>query len=217
MSHFLTSPCLQFIFKMNYLQSEKNYTILHSISRILKQNGLEGTESLSLLADKTVNKTGWTSVLLDAYDNRSLPVYTSELMTRINTAYHQEMTQVNSTRKKLMDHLEKEISLLHPAISNYSCQLLQTRTLLFDQWGYNPYKDQFEMVVNNNQPPEHQILRCAVHHPKQKLFNLPLSLLNVLKYSERVGCSNSMLKTLLIIFLTKHQPELVETIDPHSL
>ena len=49
---------------MNYLQSERNYTILNSISRILKQKGLEGTENLSLLADKTVNKTGWTSVLL---------------------------------------------------------------------------------------------------------------------------------------------------------
>ena len=49
---------------MNYLQSERNYTILNSISRILKQNGLEGTENLSLLADKTINKTGWTSQLL---------------------------------------------------------------------------------------------------------------------------------------------------------
>ena len=76
---------------MNYLQSERNYTILNSISRILKQNGLEGTESLSLLADKTVNKTGWIYVLLDAYDNRSLPVYTSELITCINTAHHQEI------------------------------------------------------------------------------------------------------------------------------
>ena len=83
--------------------------------------------------------------------------------------------------------------------------------------GYNPYKDKFEMVVKNNQPPDAQILRCAVNHPQQKLFNLPLSLLYVLKYSERVGCSNSMLKNLLIIFLSKHQPELVEMIDPHSL
>ena len=88
-----------------------NYTILHSIRKILKQDGLEGSESLSLLADKSINKTGWTSVLLDAYDNRTLSVYTSELITRINTAHHQEMTQVNSTRKKLIDHLEKEISL----------------------------------------------------------------------------------------------------------
>ena len=38
-------------------------------------------------------------------------MYTSELITRINTAHHQEMTQVNSNRKKLIDHLEKEISL----------------------------------------------------------------------------------------------------------
>ena len=73
------------------------------------------------------------------------------------------------------------------------------------------------MVVKNNQPPDAQILRCAVNHPQQKLFNLPLSLLNVLKYTERIGCSNSMMKNLLIIFLTKHQPELVEMIDPHSL
>ena len=95
---------------MNYLESKRNYTILNSISRILKQNGLEGTKNLSLLADKAINKTGWTSVLLGAYDNRALPVYTSELITRINTAHHQELTQINSTRKKLIDHLEKEIS-----------------------------------------------------------------------------------------------------------
>ena len=96
---------------MNYLQSEKNYTILHSISKILKQNSLESSESLSLLADKSINKTGWTSVLLDAFDNRNLPVYTSELITRINTAHHREMTQENSSRKKLIDHLENGINL----------------------------------------------------------------------------------------------------------
>ena len=38
--------------------------------------------------------------------------------------------------------------------------------------GYNPYKDAFEMVVKNNHPSDTQILRCAVHHPQQKLFNL---------------------------------------------
>ena len=53
---------------MNYLESKRNYTILNSISRILQQNGLKETENLSLLTDKTINKTGWTSVLLDAYD-----------------------------------------------------------------------------------------------------------------------------------------------------
>ena len=88
---------------MNYLQSERNYTILNSISRILKQNGLEGTENLSLLADKTINKTAWTSVLLDVYDAWAVPVYTSELITRINTAHHQELTQIYLTRKKLID------------------------------------------------------------------------------------------------------------------
>ena len=96
---------------MNYLQAEKNAAILNSISKILKQNGLQGAESITLLADKSISKKGWTAVLLDAYANRTLPVYTSELITRINTAHHQEMTQVNSTRKKLIDHLENEISL----------------------------------------------------------------------------------------------------------
>ena len=83
--------------------------------------------------------------------------------------------------------------------------------------GYNPYKDAFQMVVKNNQPSDTQILRCAVHHPQQKLFNLPLSLLNVLKYAERIGCSDAMLKTILIIFLQKYQPLLVDSVDPHSL
>ena len=233
---------------------------------------------------------------MDAYDARAVPVYTSELITCINTAHHQELTQINSTRKKLIDHLEKEISYrkkqitdacnemgqkytdvilsyndhltaiankLVPTEIDMLCSQKQSlaesynteRRLYEDRhrqlqhdlaslqkqltpitllsaasnqrhffltsedcnMGYNLYKDMFEMVVKNNQPSDTQILRCAMHHPQQKLFNLPLSLLNVLKYSERVGCSNSMLKTLLIIFLTKHQPELVETIDPHSL
>lgn len=105
-------------YKMNYLQSERNYTILNSIFRILQQNGLKGTENLSLLVDKTINKTGWTSVLLDAYDARAVPVYTSEFITRINTAHHQELTQINSTRKKLIDHLEKEISYRKKSITD---------------------------------------------------------------------------------------------------
>ena len=106
------------------LQAEKNYTILNSISKILKQNNLEGSESLTLLADKSINKTGWTSVLLDAYDNRDLPVYTSELITRMNTAYHQEMTQVNSSRKNSLITLkmrlicEENFKMIPPMISN---------------------------------------------------------------------------------------------------
>ena len=95
---------------MNCLQQERNYTILNSISRILQQNGLHGTENLSLLADKTIKKTGWTSVFMDAFDAQAVPVYNSELITRINTAHHQELNQINSNRKKLIDHLEKEIN-----------------------------------------------------------------------------------------------------------
>ena len=83
---------------VNYLQAEKNYDILNSISEILKQNKLPGVDSLTSLADKSINKRGWSSVLLAAYDNRKLPTFTSEIITRINTAHHQEMIQINSTR-----------------------------------------------------------------------------------------------------------------------
>ena len=95
---------------MNYLQQERNYNILNGISRILQQNGLHGAENLSLLADKTINKIGWTSVIMDRFDARVIPVYNSELITRINTAYQQETNQINSTRKKLIEHIEKEIN-----------------------------------------------------------------------------------------------------------
>ena len=81
---------------MDYLQKERNYNILNGISRILQQNKLLGAESLSLLADKTVSKSTWTSVIIDS---RSIPIYNSELITRINTAYQQECQQLNSSRK----------------------------------------------------------------------------------------------------------------------
>ena len=96
---------------MDYLQKERNYNILNGISRILQQNKLLGAESLSLLADKTVSKSTWTTVIMDQYDSRSIPIYNSELITRINTAYQQECQQLNSSRKKLIEHIEKEINI----------------------------------------------------------------------------------------------------------
>ena len=60
--------------------------------------------------------------------SRSLPVYTSELITRINTAHHQEMTQVNSTRKKLIDHLEKEISLRKKYLNDACTEMRRKHT-----------------------------------------------------------------------------------------
>ena len=60
--------------------------------------------------DKTINKIGWTSVIMDAFDARAVPVYNSELITRINTAHHQEINQINSTSQKLIAYIEKEIN-----------------------------------------------------------------------------------------------------------
>ena len=114
---------------MNYLQQERNYNILNSISRILQQNGLHGTENLSLLADKTINRTGWSSVIMDAFDERAIPVYNSELITRINTAHHQELNQINSTRKKLIEHIEKEINYRKKQISD-ACNEMRKSILM---------------------------------------------------------------------------------------
>ena len=281
---------------MDYLQKERNYNILNGISRILQQNKLLGAESLSLLADKTVSKSTWTTVIMDRYDSRSIPIYNSELITRINTAYQQECQQLNSSRKKLIEHIEKEINIRKKQLNDAGTEMRKKHTdtiRAYTEWqvaitnnlpeneiykfhfqkqaleksyraelayyqarhsqlknelislqqqlspillvssasnqrhffltsedcnmGYNPYTDQFEMVIKTSQPQEPHILRCAAHHPQQKLFNLPLSLLNLLNYADRIGCSDAMLKTILIIFLQKHQPLLVDSVDPHSL
>ena len=47
---------------------------------------------------------------MDRFDARVIPVYNSELITRINTAYQQETSQINSARKKLIEHIEREIN-----------------------------------------------------------------------------------------------------------
>ena len=80
------------------------------ISEIREQNNLAGVDSLTSLADKSINKRGWSAVLLDAYNNRKLPTFISELITRINFAHQQEMMQVNSMRTKLINRLENEIN-----------------------------------------------------------------------------------------------------------
>ena len=79
------------MFHINYLQAEKNYTILHSMSEILGKNHLEGADSLTSLADKSISKRGWSVVLLEAYDGQTRPTFTSELIPRINAAHQQEM------------------------------------------------------------------------------------------------------------------------------
>ena len=88
---------------MDYLQKERNYNILNGISRILQQNKLLGAESLSLLADKTVDKSTWTTVIMDRYDSRSIPIYNSELITRINTAYQQAVSYTHLTLPTISD------------------------------------------------------------------------------------------------------------------
>ena len=83
--------------------------------------------------------------------------------------------------------------------------------------GYNPYKDQVEMFVKKQPNPRTSNSQMGSTSSTAEIIQLATIPSECWKYSERVGCSNSMLKTVLIIFLSKHQPELVDTIDPHSL
>ena len=145
---------------MNYLQQERNYNILNSISHILQQNGLHGTENLSLLADKTINRTGWTSVIMDRFDSRAIPVYNSELITRINTAYQQEISQINSTRKKLIEHIEKEINHRKKQMSDAGTEMRKKHTdaiRSFNEW---------QVAIANNLPPAEI---CRLHFQHQAL------------------------------------------------
>ena len=57
---------------------------------IIQQNNLLGAQNLSSLADRSISKRDWPSVILKVYDEHSVPVYTYELITTINAAYHQE-------------------------------------------------------------------------------------------------------------------------------
>ena len=97
-------------FELFFMVNKKNYTILHSISEIIRKNKFEGADSLANLADRSINKCGWSVDLLEAYDGRKKPMFTSELITHINAANQQEFSQVNSARTKLINRLETEIS-----------------------------------------------------------------------------------------------------------
>ena len=142
---------------MNYLQQERNYNILNGISRILQQNHLLGAESLSLLADKTVNKTSWTTVIMDRFDSRSIPIYNSELITRINTAYQQETSQLNSSRKKLIEHIEKEINHRKKQLSDAGAEMRKKHTDAIRSY------TEWQVAIANNLP-EGEINRLHFQH-----------------------------------------------------
>ena len=145
---------------MDYLQKERNYNILNGISRILQQNKLLGAESLSLLADKTVSKSTWTSVIMDRYDARSIPIYNSELITRINTAYQQECQQLNSSRKKFIEHIEYEINIRKRQLNDAGTEMRKKHTETIRAY------TEWQVAITNNLP-ENEIYKY--HFQKQTL------------------------------------------------
>ena len=92
----------------SYLDQERQYHVLNSISEIIQKNGLLGASNLSTLADRSIGKRNSSAVLLKAYDERKIPVFTSKLITRINVVHQQEINQINSTRTKFITRLKNE-------------------------------------------------------------------------------------------------------------
>ena len=83
-------------------------------------------------------------------------------------SWQSELKHYEDRHRQLQNELASLQKQLNP-ISLLSAASNQRHFFLTSEdfnMGYNPYKDQFEMVVKHNQPAETQILRCAVHHPQ---------------------------------------------------
>ena len=92
-------------------------------------------------------------------------MYTNELITGINTAHHQELTQINSTRKKLIDHLEKEISYRKKQITDACNEMRRKYTDVILS-----YNDHLTAIANKLVPTEIDML-CSQKQSLAESYN----------------------------------------------
>ena len=87
--------------KSPYLQAERSHEILEKLANCIlsTQSGNKEAQQLRVLANKLSGKySQWGSVLIQANQKRVIPVHSHQSITRLNTAWTNEIEEVNYHR-----------------------------------------------------------------------------------------------------------------------
>ena len=106
--------------KSPYLQSERSNEILEKLANCIlaTQSGNKEAQQLKLLANKLSGKySQWSTVLLKANQKRVIPVHSHQSITRLNTAWTNEIEEVNQHRVRQQNLTKDDINVLKIQIS----------------------------------------------------------------------------------------------------
>ena len=74
--------------------------------------------------------------------------------------------------------------------------------------GWIPHEDRYLVIQNTSCPNETEILRHISWEPESQLSNLPLSIFNLIHYSDKIGATYEILLQMICVYLRKYKPSL---------
>ena len=79
--------------------------------------------------------------------------------------------------------------------------------------GWLPGEDRYVMIQQTKVPNSEEVFRHISFEPETGLSNLPLSIFNLITYADEIGATDTVLLTMLTMYLRKHKPSILDVID----
>ena len=79
--------------------------------------------------------------------------------------------------------------------------------------GWLPGEDSYVMIQQTKVPSQDETFRHISFEPETGLSNLPLSIFNLISWADEIGATDSVLLTMLTMYLKKYKPSILDVID----
>ena len=79
--------------------------------------------------------------------------------------------------------------------------------------GWLPGDDSYIMIQQTKAPSQDEIFRHVSFEPETGLSNLPLSIFNLISWADEIGATDTVLLTMLTMYLKKYKPLILDVID----
>ena len=119
--------------KSPYLQSERSNEILEKLANCIlaTQSGNKEAQQLKVLANKLSGKySQWSTVLIQANQKRVIPVHSHQSITRLNTAWTNEIEEMNQHRVRQQNLTKDDINLLKTQISKIWSTKIEQKAII---------------------------------------------------------------------------------------
>ena len=243
----------------------------------------------------TKKKERWPDKIRTTWQNRNVPVYCPESITKLNTARTAQIEFANEQRKRLRDSFSQDIlrvkrkiddlhkrresseekynenalssaaqlQLLGPWQNQDRARIQATLRSSYDSYawtvqrlstnenglwqelqslegdmapirtistqsssqknlivpkglqvtGWLPGEDKYVLIQQNKLPPTDEIFRRISFEPESSLSNLPLSIFNLITFADEIGATDSVLLSMIVLYLKKYKTSVLDSID----